>query len=284
MLNISEIRKEFDPGMIGINAFRSMIKEYLQCKILEFIYQGQFKDRLIFIGGSKLRLFNNFRRFSEDLDFDLSGKYDGIDHLALSEYLVKEFIKQNIEAEIDQEKLLKGTDVYTRYINFPRVMETSGFLDVPGRKFFIKIDAQKHNYGSYTYVHETKVLNRFDVFTLVRCAPDPMILATKLCSILERSKGRDFYDIIELVKTTRPDVDYIANRLEFGRIKIKYTGPDSYVELIKPVLQKIDWMDKTREIEKFLFNPNESKKVQMFPVFATEELITSWLDIRDKIV
>ena len=263
--------------MIGISAFRAMIKEYLQCKILEFIYQGQFKDKLIFIGGSKLRLFNNFKRFSEDLDFDLSGKYDGNDHLALSEYLVKEFNKQNIEAEIDQEKLLKGTDVYTRYINFPLIMETSGFKDVPGRKFFIKIDAQKHNYGSYTYKHETKVLNRFDVFTLVNCAPDSMILATKLCSIVERSKGRDFYDIVELVKTTRPDVDYIANRLEFGRLKIKYTGPESYVELIKPVLLTIDWMDKTREIEKFLFKPDEAKKVQMFPVYATEELITSWL-------
>jgi hypothetical protein len=36
-------------------------------------------------------------------------------------------------------------------------------------------------------------------------------------------------------------------------------------------------MDKTREIEKILFKPDEAKKVQMFPVFATEELITSWL-------
>jgi len=104
-----------------------------------------------------------------------------------------------------------------------------------------------------------------------------MILATKFCSILERSKGRDFYDIVELVKTTKPDSDYIAKRLEYGRLKVIYKGPDTYLDLVRPVLQKTDWIDKTREIENFLFNPGEAKKVQMFPVYATEEIISRWL-------
>ncbi|MHA1236331.1 MAG: hypothetical protein ACTSQ9_01570, partial [Candidatus Hodarchaeales archaeon] len=81
-----------------------------------------------------------------------------------------------------------------------------------------------------------------------------------------------------LVKTTKPDIDYIANRLEYGRVNKKYAGPESYVELVKPVLENIDWIDKTKEIEKFLFNPDEAIKVKMFLSFATEEVITSWLD------
>jgi predicted nucleotidyltransferase component of viral defense system len=88
MLNFTEIRKEFDASLTGINAYRAMIKEYLQCKILEFVYRGPYKERLVFLGGTKLRLLNNFRRFSEGLDFDLSGVYDSNDHLALCEYLV----------------------------------------------------------------------------------------------------------------------------------------------------------------------------------------------------
>ncbi len=277
MLSFNEIRKEFDTGLTGINAYRSMIKEYLQCKVLEFIYQGPFKERLIFLGGTKLRLLNNFRRFSEDLDFDLSEGYNSNDHLALCEYIIKEFNKQNIPAEIDQEKKIREIDVLTRYINFPNVLELAGIKDVPGRKFFIKIDAQKHVFGSYSYMADTRLLNRFDVFTPVNSAPDSMILATKLCSILERSKGRDFYDIVELVKTTKPDLDYISNRLEFGRLKKKYLGPESYVELVRPVLKTVDWPDKTKEIEKFLFNPDEAKKVQMFSSYATDDLITNWL-------
>jgi predicted nucleotidyltransferase component of viral defense system len=282
LLSFSEIRKEFDASLTGITAYRSMIKEYLQCKILEFVYRGPFKDRLVFLGGTKLRLLNNFRRFSDDLDFDLSAVYDSNDHLALCEYLVKEFHNQNINAEIDQDKKLREFDVQTRYINFPTILELAGLKDLPGRKFFIKIDAQKHDFGSYTYELQTQLINRFDVFTPVNCVPDSMILATKLCSILERSKGRDFYDIVELVKTTKPDIDYISNRLKFGSLKIEYTGPESYLELVRPALEFIDWIDKTREIEKFLFNPDEAQKVQMFPFYATDETITSWLEIQDK--
>lgn len=279
MLSFNEIRKEFDASLTGIIAYRSMLKEYLQCKVLEFIYQGPFKERLIFIGGSKLRLLNNFRRFSEDLDFDLSKSYDSNDHLALCEYIIKEFDKQNIPAEIDEDKKIKEIDILTRYINFPTVLELAGIKDVPGRKFFIKIDAQKHVFGTYSYKVETQLLNRFDVFTPVNCAPDSMILATKLCSILERSKGRDFYDIVELIKTTKPDLDYISNRLEFGRLKKKYCGPETYVELVRPIIESVDWTDKMKEIEKFLFNPDEAKKVQMFSSYATDELISNWLKI-----
>ena len=59
MLNFIDIQKEFDAGLTGINAIRAMIKEYLQCKILEFVYRGPFKVSLIFLGGAKLRLLNN---------------------------------------------------------------------------------------------------------------------------------------------------------------------------------------------------------------------------------
>lgn len=277
MLSFSEIRKEFDPRLSGILASRSMIKEYLQCKILEFISRGPFNESLVLLGGTKLRLINGLRRFSDDLDFDLMTGYNRNDHLEMCEFLVDRFTKMNIPAEIDQEKKDKDTDAFTRFINFPDIMERAGLKDTPGRKFFVKLDAQKHAFGTYKYEPEVKVLNRFDVFVPVRCAPDGMIFATKLCSILERSKGRDFYDIIELSKTIRPDIDYISNRLEFGRLKIKYTGPETYLELMRPALEKTDWDDKTNEIEKFLFDPGESEKVRLFPAYATDETVTRWL-------
>ena len=56
MLHLNEIKKEFDPQLSGIIAYRSMIKEYLQTRVLEFISRGPFKEQLVFIGGTKLRL------------------------------------------------------------------------------------------------------------------------------------------------------------------------------------------------------------------------------------
>ena len=277
MLDFGEIQKEFDGNLKGITSFRSMIKEYLQCKVLEIIYRSPYQSRLIFIGGTRLRLLNGFRRFSEDLDFDIIGEYGDKDHRNLLEFLAESLNRQNIPAEPDRDKKTSDSLTFTRYLNFPGIMEKMGIKDTPDRKFFIKIDAEKHEYGDFIYDPETSILNRFDVFVPLRSGPLSFILSTKMCAILERAKGRDFYDIVELVKLTRANSDYIRNRLEFGKLKRKYSGPESYITPALTTLESVDWEDKARETGKFLFNPSESDKVLRFREYATEERIRDWL-------
>jgi predicted nucleotidyltransferase component of viral defense system len=281
MLEFGEIQKEFDGNLKGITSYRSMIKEYLQCKVLEIIYRSPFQSRLVFIGGTRLRLIDGFRRFSEDLDFDITGDYRDNDHRKLLEFLSESLKRQNILAEPDSDKKKGASPPFTRYLNFPGIMERMGIKDAPGRKFFIKIDAEKHKYGDFSYNPDTSILNRFDVFVPLRCGPLSLILSTKMCAILERAKGRDFYDITELVKLTGANTDYVRKRLEFGKSKQKYTGPNSYTTLALSALDKVDWEDKTREISKFLFDPSESDKVRWFRKYATEDKIASWLRAAD---
>lgn len=277
MLNFDEIRRQFDDSLTGMNAYRAMVKEYLQCLTLALIYQGPYKKNLIFIGGTKLRLVDQFKRFSEDLDFDIMGQYTDSDHQKLCETLVQGFAKMNIRAELDKEKKIRSKGAFTRYINFPGILERIGLKDVPHRKFFIKLDAEKHEFGSFSYKANTHILNRFDVFTPLVCAPNSVILATKLCSILERAKGRDYYDIVELVKISKPDLEYIKNRLQYGRSKQIYTSPETYIALARDALKSVDWEDKKLEIEKFLFRQEEAVKVGMLLDFASEKTITGWL-------
>ena len=277
MLSFEEIRKNFDGSLVGINAHRAMVKEYLQCLALSLIYQGSYKNKLVFIGGTKLRLVDGFQRFSEDLDFDIHGQYGDANHQELCETLVRGFQKMNIQAELDTEKKIRKQGGFSHYINFPGILDQVGLKDVPNRKFFIKLDAEKHQFVSYSYLPKTHILNRFDVFSPILCAPNEVILATKLCAILERAKGRDFYDIVELVKICKPDVDYIKNRMQYGKQKQVYTGPDSYIALAREALKAVDWQNKTMEIEKFLFKSAEAAKVTLFPDFASEENINSWL-------
>ncbi len=277
MLSFDEIRKQFDDSLVGMNAYRAMVKEYLQCLTLSLIYQGPYKNNLVFIGGTKLRLVDQFRRFSEDLDFDVIGQYSDEDHQELCETLVHGFERMNIQAEPDMDKKIRKEGAYTRYINFPGILDRIGLEDVPNRKFFIKLDTEKHEFASFSYKAQTHILNRFDVFSPIVCAPNSFILATKLCSILERAKGRDFYDIVELVKICKPDVDYIKNRLQYGRMKQSYAGPETYVALARETLKAVNWEDKKIEIEKFLFRPEEAVKVSMFPDFASDETIAGWL-------
>lgn len=52
---------------------RAILREYLQVKILEIIYQERISKNLFFVGGTALRLLRGLDRFSEDLDFDILG-------------------------------------------------------------------------------------------------------------------------------------------------------------------------------------------------------------------
>lgn len=72
---------------------KNILREYLQYKILQIIYDSShFKD-LIFMGGTAIRIIHGNTRFSENLDFDnISLTKDSFKSLM---YL----IKKNLELE-----------------------------------------------------------------------------------------------------------------------------------------------------------------------------------------
>src|SRR3990167_8155252 len=55
----------------NIRAFKeNILKEYLQYKILNSIFNSEYAAKLVFLGGTALRIVYGSTRFSEDLDFD----------------------------------------------------------------------------------------------------------------------------------------------------------------------------------------------------------------------
>ena len=71
MIDIEQI-KGFFPADIrqNITSHKYMIKEYIQLMILDWLSTSAYVRKLVFIGGSNLRLVKGIDRFSEDLDFD----------------------------------------------------------------------------------------------------------------------------------------------------------------------------------------------------------------------
>ena len=67
MLELNEIKRFYPESLHSFDSF--LLKEYLQYKILEIIFSGQFANKLCFIGGTNLRIIHENQRFSEDLDF-----------------------------------------------------------------------------------------------------------------------------------------------------------------------------------------------------------------------
>jgi predicted nucleotidyltransferase component of viral defense system len=49
---------------------RNILREYIQCEILNVIFSSPISAKLAFLGGTALRLLYGNARFSEDLDFD----------------------------------------------------------------------------------------------------------------------------------------------------------------------------------------------------------------------
>lgn len=248
---------------------QSILKEFFQYKILDIIYNSKWSGNLVFLGGTSLRIIHDFRRFSDDIDFDITGIYTENDHDELCNYICKRLTGDGIHVELDRNKKTnrsKGS-AYTRYISFPQMLKNQGIHNDPRKKFFVKLDAQRHNYGDFVYTPEERIINKFGIFTAVKVTPIDIILAMKYCSALERVKGRDFYDITELVNITVPNHDYLVNRFRFGSLCEEYYGPvhlkEKLIEKLSAIKEK-EWKEKAGEIERYIFNPAEVSKVLLF--------------------
>jgi len=71
MLSLVNIEKYYSPRERPFK--RNILREYLQYKILEIIFNSETGRSLAFLGGTALRILYNSNRFSEDLDFDNFG-------------------------------------------------------------------------------------------------------------------------------------------------------------------------------------------------------------------
>src|SRR3990167_7850562 len=68
MINLNNIKQFFPANLQTLERF--ILREYLQYKILEAISKNKISNKLVFIGGTALRIIYKNQRFSEDLDFD----------------------------------------------------------------------------------------------------------------------------------------------------------------------------------------------------------------------
>ena len=71
MLDIEEIESFYPEKLRSFK--RNLLREYLQYKILEIIFDCKYGEKLSFMGGTAIRIIHSNTRFSEDLDFDNLG-------------------------------------------------------------------------------------------------------------------------------------------------------------------------------------------------------------------
>jgi predicted nucleotidyltransferase component of viral defense system len=253
MLNIREIEKYYPAHLHSFKRF--MLREYLQYKILEIIFDGPYADRLIFLGGTCLRIVHGNQRFSEDLDFDNL-------HLKKNEFLE---ITNNISKQLSRQ----GYDIEMKpitktafhcYIKFPGMLFKQGLSGYNEEKILIQLDTEAQDFN---YDPSQPILNKFDVFTKIKSTPLSLLMSQKCYAILNRprNKGRDFFDLVFLMgMNIEPNMDYLEQK-----INIK-----SKVQLKKRLLshcQKLNMKEMAEDVSPFLFNPQDEKKILLFPEY-----------------
>lgn len=205
MLDIQEITQYYPENLRSFKRF--MLSEYLQYKILETVFNGPFAEKLVFTGGTCLRLVHGNQRFSEDIDFDnFDLSRDEFDEI--SQNIEKQLVNNGYTAEIKQ--IAKGA--YHCYIRFPKLLFEEGLSSYQEEKILIQLDTEQQH---LTFVPDEPILNKFDVFTKIFSTPTDLLMAQKCYAILNqpRNKGCDFYDLVFLMgKDIAPNMDYLQKK------------------------------------------------------------------------
>jgi len=249
MLDINQIESFYPESLKPFK--RNLLREYVQYKILEVIFDSRYGDKLAFMGGTASRIIHSNTRFSEDLDFDNLGLNKN-EFKQLIQLIQKRLKLQgyNIEAK----NVFK--DAYRSYIRIPDVLFENKLSDHKQEKLLIQIDTEPQGFH---YQLDKIIINKFDVFLRINVIPPDILLAQKIYCIFERKRpmGRDFYDAIFLSGKTKPNLDYLKLKL-----KIKDSFDLKNRLLLK--CNKLNFKQLAEDVEQFLFVPSDSKKVLFF--------------------
>jgi predicted nucleotidyltransferase component of viral defense system len=249
MLDIKQI-ESFYPEYL--RAFkRNLLREYLQYKILEVIFDSKFAEKLSFMGGTATHIIYQNNRFSEDLDFDNLGLKEK-DFEQLVELIQRKLKLEGYKAET--KNVFRGT--YRCYIKIADVLFENGLSRHKGEKLLIQLDAEPQG---FRYQPDKTIINKFDVFLRINIVPLDILLSQKIFAILKRRRpmGRDFYDAVFLFGKTKPNLDYL-------RLKLKVKDRIDLKNRLLSSCKKFDFKQLAKDVEQFLFVPEDSKKVRFF--------------------
>ncbi len=176
MLTLQQIEQQYPENLRPFK--RSLLREYLQYKILEIIFASEFAAKLSFLGGTALRIVYGNNRFSEDIDFDNFGlqdnEFDGIAQRVRAGLEV-----QGLRVKID----VVGKGAYRCRVRLPDILFVNELSPHQEEKILIQIDSAAHDFA---YQPDKKILNKFDVFSEIFATPPDLLLSQKVYAAINR--------------------------------------------------------------------------------------------------
>lgn len=278
MVNVDlEYLKGFYPYQIvnDKSKIKHIVKEYIELLVLEHLTTLPYIKKLSFIGGTNLRLVKGIQRFSEDLDFDCKN-FTKDEFNAMTNSIVK-FLNLNgfnakLKDNINEEKLI----AYRGNIVFPELLYNLGLTGHKEEKFLLKIEAQDQGIG---YNNIKQQINRNGYNIIVPSPPDDILCSMKLAALINRTKGRDFYDCMFLLQRTLPNLDFLEKRININSLDILSSTLDT-------IISKTNMNNKQNDFKHLLFNSGSEECINNFMEFfkkkINENSITNLTEINQK--
>lgn len=228
-----------------------MLKEYIQCHILEYLSNSKYIGRLSFIGGTHLRLVKHIDRFSEDVDFDCKNiskeefitMTNGVlNHLSNLGYVVE---PKNAEHD--------SLVAFRRSIYFPDLLYSLRMSGYRNARFLIKIEMQDQ---LIPYKTVPAFIQSCGFYFPMPAPSDSVLCSMKISAVLSRGKGRDFYDAMFLLGQTKPDYEYLA-------IKHGIHNGNELKDALDARLVEIDLTIKQKDVQHLLFDRQRSHMIRI---------------------
>lgn len=264
MIDINQIKQYY-----SINEQKKLgciIKENIQLDVLNFLSSTKYAAQMSFIGGTNLRLVHGIDRFSEDLDFDIK-KMDR-DRFKEMSTTVETHLKNegyNVTAKFEKEDKLQ---VFRCKLDFPGFAYENKLSEHKDKGFFIKIECQDQK---IPYQIKPFLINQNNyIFNFPAPAID-ILCSMKLSALLQRKKGRDFYDAMYLLNKTAPNVYFLKERI----------GINGKEELRQALIQQAETTNLNIKSTDFLhleIIDNSHNKILLFKEFIEQHKL---IDIND---
>ena len=259
MIHIETIRNYY-PEYIRENPVldKFLIKEYIQLMILDYLSTTPFIRKITFIGGTCLRLAKGIDRFSEDLDFDCKD-FEKDEFMEMTDGVLR-FLKLNGLNVVIKDRENKRLTAFRRSFYFPGFLFDMGLSGHREERFLLKIETEDQ---LFRYDPVLVNLKGCGFFFPMPVPPDNILCSMKITAMLNRQKGRDFYDVLFLLGQTKPDYSFLSKRIGISELSELKSATEK-------VLGTVDLNKKSRDFEHLLFDKNRSRMILRVGEFIKE--------------
>lgn len=237
---------------------QSIVREYLQSRLLQMLQEEKAFLNLAFLGGTSLRFLYSLPRYSEDLDFSKIGQVS-LEFNDILNSIIKNFELENYNVQL---KKSKEKTVLSAFIKFPSLLHELDLSPHHDETLSVKIEIDTNPpAGANT---EITLIRKYVLLNILHY-DKPSLFAGKLHAILARKyvKGRDLFDLIWILANPQwppPNFILLNNALKQTGWKGPEINQTNWADIISSRIKAIDWkraIDDTipfleREAEKYL--------------------------------